>query len=115
MHDSVAHLAPLIGTWRGEGHGEVGYLRCPAPKVVEIVAALPTGQVECGHGSTEAGSELVIATTAAVLNTDTAKRVDQIVRRFTVAGDTLAYRMQMAAVGMGLTPHLTAALRRVAA
>lgn len=155
MHDSVAHLAPLIGTWRGDGRGEyptirsfdytdeweftatpgkpfvrfiertwdadglpkhteVGYLRCSAPGAVEIVAALPTGQAECGSGSVETGSRLVIATEAAVLNTDAAKRVDQIVRRFTVEADGLAYRMEMAAVGVGLTLHLTATLRRVA-
>ena len=153
VHESVAHLVPLLGTWRGEGHGdyptiesfdytdewefvappgkpfvrftqrtrdaaglpkhtEAGYLRCPSPGVVEIVAALPTGQAECGRGTVEAGAELVLATDAAVLNTDSAKRVDRIVRRFSVRWDSLAYSMEMAAVDVGLTLHLTATLYR---
>ena len=153
MHDTVAHLAALLGTWRGEGHGEyptidsfdyadeweftengkpfvrfvertwdaagepkhgeVGYLRCPTPGVVEIVAALPTGQAECGTGSVDVTEGLVIATDATVQNTESAKQVDRIVRRFEVDGDTLAYGMEMAAVGHELTLHLKASLRRV--
>ncbi|MDO5681633.1 MAG: FABP family protein [Propionibacteriaceae bacterium] len=102
-------------------HTEMGYLRCPSPGVVEIVAAIPSGQAECGSGSVATGDELVVATDAQVLNADTAKQVDRIVRRFTVtpgadgsaAGDTLTYGMEMSAVGEPLTLHLTATLRRV--
>ncbi|WP_432559527.1 FABP family protein [Granulicoccus sp. GXG6511] len=152
MHDAVAHLAPLLGTWRGEGHGtyptiesfdyvdewefsengkpflrfvertwiggeprhtEVGYIRCPAPGVVEIVAAIPTGQAECGTGSVDVSDGLVVATDATVGNTESAKQVDRIVRRFEVDGDTLTYGMEMAAVGEPLTLHLKATLQRV--
>lgn len=159
LPDQMLPLAPLLGTWRGSGHGEfptigsfdytdeweftatgkpflrftertwngqgqpmhteTGYLRCPGPGIVEIVAALPTGQAECGSGSVEEGSAesgdaLVLATDATVQNTESAKRVDRIVRRFELRGDELTYGMGMAAVGLELTPHLTATLSRVA-
>lgn len=152
MHESVAHLAPLLGTWRGQGQGEyptiesfsyadewefaengkpfirftqrtqnaagqpmhteVGYLRCPAPDLVEIIAALPTGQAECGTGSVRADDGLSLSTDGTVQNTASAKQVDRIVRRFTVRGDELDYEMDMAAVGVGLTLHLQSNLRR---
>lgn len=105
-------------TWKADGtpmHTETGYLRSPAPGVVEIVAALPTGQAEVGVGTaTDTDGVLVVATDAQVRNTPSAKRVDQIVRRFTVTGDALAYDLEMAAVGQGLTLHLTAQLERQA-
>ena len=54
-----------------------------------------------------------LATDAIVGNTDSAKRVDRIVRRFEVNGDELTYGMEMAAVDQPLTLHLRATLRRV--
>lgn len=152
MHEAVTELAPLLGTWRGSGHGsyptiesfdyvdeweftengkpfvrfvertwidgeprhgETGYLRCRAPGIIEIVAAIPTGQAECGLGSVDVTDGLVIATDATVLNTDSAKPVDRIVRRFAVTGDRLSYGMEMAAMDRELTLHLKAELRRV--
>lgn len=153
MHPAIAHLSPLLGTWRGEGHGEyptirsfrytdqwefvdvgkpfllfiektwntegspmhteTGYIRAPSPTTVEIIAALPTGQSEMGVGTCGASAEQVdLATEAEVLNTPTAKHVDQIVRRFTLASDILAYEMKMSAVGEGLTLHLRSRLTR---
>lgn len=152
MHDAVAPLSLLLGSWRGSGHGEyptirsfdyldaweftqankpfiqfseqtwngdghplhveTGYLRCVGPGVVEIVGALPTGQSECGRG-TVGLAPLRIETEATAQNTESAKHVDRIVRRFEVDGDDLHYRMEMAAVGQGLTLHLTAHLRRI--
>ena len=146
-------LAPLVGTWRGPGHGEyptirdfdyddeltfadlgkpflaftertwmngeprhteTGYWRMPAPGVVELVAALPTGQAEVGVGTaTLTDGVLAIETDAAVANTPTAKRVDRVVRRLTLEGDRLHYEVLMAAVGRELTLHLTARLVRV--
>lgn len=102
-------------TWNGEGqamHVETGYLRIISPGVVEIVAALPTGQSECGRG-TLSTAPLQISTDASVQNTQSAKQVDRIVRRFSVHGDQLSYRMDMEAVSQGLTLHLTSTLRRV--
>ena len=153
MHPSVAHLSHLVGTWRGEGHGqyptitsfeytdewqfidvgkpflhfiertwnaegapmhtETGYLRAPSPDTLEIVAALPTGQSELGTGTCTASDEaLLLATDAEARNTSTAKRVDRIVRRFEVRGNTLSYEMEMAAVGQGLTLHLQSLAHR---
>ena len=154
MHESIAPLAALLGTWRGTGHGEfptiqpfdftdewtfaehgkpfvhfvertwdadgaakhteTGYLRCPGAGRIEIVAAIPTGQAECGVGTIAAADRLTIALDATVQNTPTAKHVERIVRRFSVHGDELTYEMSMAAVGIGLTGHLRSTLRRVA-
>lgn len=105
-------------TWHPETgapmHTETGYLRIPAPGVIEIVAAIPTGQAELGTGSvTAAGGVLTIELAAEVRNTPSAKQVDRIARRFIVTGDTLDYAMTMAAVGVGDTPHLEARLARV--
>lgn len=153
LNPALAHLAPLVGTWRGPGHGEyptitsfdytdewqfinvgkpfllfvertwdadgqpkhteTGYLRAPSPEVVEIVAALPTGQSELGVGTCATADDgLAIATDAEVRCTPSAKRVDRIVRHLTLRGDELAYDMEMAAVGQGLTLHLRARLTR---
>ena len=155
MHPSIAHLSRLVGTWRGEGHGEyptiksfdytdewefidvgkpfllfvertwnadgapmhteTGYIRAPSPGTLEILVAIPTGQAEMGTGSCEVDADrLKLATDAEVLNTPTAKQVDRIVRRYEVRGDVLSYVMDMSAVGVGLTLHLTARLTRQA-
>ena len=154
-HPNIAVLAPLLGTWRGQGRGsyptigdfdyadewvfshtgkpfvafvqrtrsasgqpmhtESGYLRCLDDGSVEIVAALPTGQVESGTGAPSASADgVTLATDATVTNTPSAKTVDRIVRRFTVTGDDLAIEMAMAAVGQPLTDHLFSRLGRVA-
>ena len=154
LHPALDHLAGLIGTWRGQGHGEyptitsfdytdewqfmdigkpfllfvertwnaadapmhteTGYLRAPSPDVIEIVAAIPTGQAECGSGTCATGGGGVrIVTDAAVTCTPKAKRVDRIVRTFDLSGTSLAYQMDMAAVGQGITLHLTSHLTRV--
>lgn len=154
MHDAVAPLAALLGTWRGEGtgfyptiaafsfvdewefvergkpfvhftertwfadgeakHTEAGYLRCPAAGRIELIAAIPTGQAECGSGTLVATTDGVrLATDATVQNTPSAKQVDRIVRTFTVHGEALTYEMSMAAVGVGLTAHLRSTLHRL--
>ncbi len=153
LHPNIAPLAPLLGTWRGRGHGEyptitsfsyadewtfshtgkpfvafvqrtrseagqpmhteAGYLRCPGDGTVEIVAALPMGQVELGTGSADAtDGVLTVATDAGVTATPSAKSVDRIVRTFRVEGDTLDIDLGMAAVGHPVTHHLTSRLTR---
>lgn len=94
-------------------HTESGYLRSPGPGLLEIVAALPTGQSESGTGfyRTDAG-ELVLQTDATVLNTPSAKPVRRIVRRFRLEGDRLSLETAMDAVDQGLTRHLLATLER---
>jgi hypothetical protein len=94
-------------------HTETGYVRVPAPGVVELVAAIPTGQSELGVGTlTAADGVLEVATAAQVRNTPAAKQVDGIRRRFRVTGDRLDYTLSMAAVGHADTPHLEATLTR---
>lgn len=112
-------LAFVQRTWHPDTHQpmhtEAGYLRVPTEGVLEIVAALPTGQTELGTGTLQtADGVLTLSTDAAVACTPSAKRVDRIARVFTVDGDQLLYRMSMAAVGIEGTPHLESVLARIA-
>lgn len=96
-------------------HTETGYLRFPAPDTVELVAAIPTGQSELAEGTVgERDGALVIAMAGDVRNTSSAKRVDRMERTFVLDGHDLAYEMNMAAVGQGMTLHLRSQLTRVA-
>jgi hypothetical protein len=65
-------------------HTESGYLRfVDDDGGLEIVAALPTGQVELGTGlACTDGEDLVVTTDAEAHNSATAKQVSRIVRRF---------------------------------
>jgi len=91
-------------------HAEAGYLRQPAPGVIEFVLTHPTGIVEVDEGTFD-GSALTLRSSA-VVGLATAKRVDAIERTFTVSGDVLRYDVGMAAVGLPMTHHLSAELRR---
>ena len=76
----------------------------------------PTGLVEIDRAVVSRDEGLTIDVTAdAVHRTPSAKPVTEIVRRIVVDGDTLRYDLSMAAVGLGLTHHLRAELRRSAA
>jgi hypothetical protein len=156
LHEDVTGLAFLLGTWRGEGHGEYptiepfdyveevtfghvgkpflayqqrtrhavtdlplhaesGYLR-PAGRdddgalQVELVLAHPSGILELALGSVH-DTEIALAS-ASVRGTPTAKEVTGVERDINVDGDTLTYAVRMAAVGVPMTHHLAATLRR---
>lgn len=116
-HSGKPFVAFVQRTWSPTGqpmHTESGYLRCPdADGTIEIIAALPTGQVEIGGGRAEVGDGVLEVTTdAQVSNTPTAKTVERITRTFTVEGDSLVIDLAMAAVGQELGHHLASRLTR---
>jgi len=94
-------------------HAEVGYLRSPAPGRVELVLAHPTGVVEVQEGTFD-GVTLQLASTT-MAQTSSAKAVTALTREVTLDGDDLRYRVAMAAVGLPLTHHLQAHLKRTSA
>lgn len=124
-------------TWSPAGdpmHTEVGFLRGPSVDSVEFIIAQPTGQTELLEGvysETAAGFRLELH--GRIMNSATAKQVDATRRifEFTRAGtdsadtdspgpsdpgnssDVLTYDFAMAAVGVEMTHHLSATLRRV--
>lgn len=91
-------------------HAETGYFRAPGPGRIELVLAHPTGVVEVAEGTIEAGRIELRTTTVA--GTASAKRVDALERDLVLDGDELRYDLRMAAVGVPLTHHLSATLRR---
>jgi len=154
LHPLCEPLRPLLGTWRGTGHGEYptinafdyteeitfshvgkpfvsyvqrtalvatglpahaesGYLRAVGDDAYEFVVSSPTGLVEIHRAVVNAGSVLSIeATSDAVHRTPSAKPVAELVRRLVIEDDALRYDVSMAAMGLPLTHHLRAELRR---
>jgi hypothetical protein len=147
-------LRPLLGTWRGRGHGEYptiaefdydeeitfshvgkpfvayvqrttlaatglpahaesGYLRAIGDDAYEFVITMPGGIVEIDGAALTHGPALSIEVTSLEVHcTPSAKPVTEIVRRITIDGDVLRYDLSMAAMGLPLTHHLRAELRR---
>lgn len=90
-------------------HAESGFLRS-TPAGVELVVAHGFGVVEVATGDWSDG-ELVLRTTG-LLGTPTAKEVTAVERRYHLDGAVLRYAIAMAAVGVPMTHHLRAELRR---
>ena len=98
-------------------HAETGYWRLIGGTEVEVVLSHPTGIQELLLGSlttVDGGEGLVLdLRSQSMVGTPSAKEVTEVARRFEVAGDELRYDVAMAAVGLPLTHHLSASLRRV--
>ncbi len=97
----------------GEGeplHSEAGYIRPAGPGKAELVIAQPTGIVEVHAG--EVGDNRVEFRTSLVGLSGTAVEVSQARRELDVEGDTIRYRLWMAAVGRPMQVHLEAELIR---
>lgn len=92
-------------------HAEVGYFRAPGSGAVELVIAQPTGMAEI-HTGTVSGGDIELSALD-VARTPSAKSVTAVKRMISVDGDTMQYRLDMAAVGQPIQFHLAATLRRV--
>ena len=90
-------------------HAESGFLRATT-QGVELVVAHGFGIVEAAIGSFDGG--VLALRSSGLLGTPSAKQVDAVERRYELDGETLRYAIAMAAVGMPLTHHLSAELRR---
>lgn len=95
-------------------HAETGYLRVPAPNRIELVIAHPTGVTEIDEGTVSADGDVlsIEVDSTSVGLTASAKSVTALSRSFRIEGDRLTYSVRMAAVGVPLTHHLAATLRR---
>jgi hypothetical protein len=114
---------PFIGyrqqTWRSDGrpsHSEAGYWRCPGEGRVELVLGHANGIVEVSEGQfvSEGDCEgaAITMTSSVMARTSTAKDVSAITRRIAVEAGVLDQTLEMAAVGIPMTFHLRARLRR---
>lgn len=160
LHPDLGHVAHLLGTWSGRGHGEYptipsfdytetitfthvgkpflaytqrtrrvepdgslgpplhaesGYWRFPAPGRVEAVLSHPTGVNEVEEGTIERSSDgatVIELTSTSVALTTSAKSVTALGRTFEIVGDSITYRLSMAAVGLPRQHHLAARLTR---
>lgn len=90
-------------------HAESGFLRATAAGP-ELVIAHSFGIVETASGTLRDG--VLELRSTGLMGTASAKQVDLVTRRYDLAGDTLRYSIAMAAVGLELTHHLRAELRR---
>ena len=95
-------------------HAETGYLRVPSPGRIELVVAHPTGVTEIDEGTLSVDDDgLTIEVDSTTIGlTGSAKSITALSRSFRLAGDELTYSVRMAAVGVPLTHHLAATLRR---
>lgn len=95
-------------------HAETGYIRLPAPDRIELVVVHPTGVTEIDEGTlfVDRGGLAIEVDSTSIGLSGSAKSVTALSRSFRLAGDELTYTVRMAAVGVPLTHHLAATLRR---
>lgn len=96
-------------------HVETGYVRLAATGLVELVVAQPTGIVEVDEGTLDTaddGTLRIRLRSRLVGLSSSAKQVTEVERTFSLDGDVLRTTLAMAAVGIPLTHHLAAELRR---
>ena len=111
-YDSRAFLLDDDGNRTKPSAREKGWWRPgPNPRDVELLLAHPTGIVEVYVG--EVVFHKIELRTDVVARTETAKEVAALHRLYGLVEDDLAYAVDMAAVGQGLQPHLSARLKRV--
>ncbi len=91
-------------------HAEAGYIRPVGLDRAELVVAQPSGIVEVQDGIID--GQTISFRSVSVTTTATAKDVAEVCRTLTVDGDTLTYKVDMAAVGLELQHHLAATLQR---
>ena len=91
-------------------HAESGFLRATT-QGLELVVAHSFGIVEAAAGSFDGG--VLALRSSGLLGTASAKQLDEVERRYELDDETLRYTIAMAAVGVPLTHHLRAELRRV--
>ncbi|MDH5291567.1 MAG: FABP family protein, partial [Acidimicrobiia bacterium] len=87
---------------------------------LEVVLSHPSGLLELQlgtiNGSPAGGGAVIELRSSAVVGTPTAKSVTEVHRRFELSADgqVISYDVSMAAMGLPLTHHLHAELRRQA-
>lgn len=92
-------------------HSESGYIRPGGTEGAELVIAQPTGIVEV-HTGDLCGSRVRFRSRDVRLS-PTAVEVSRVERCISVDGDTMLYRLWMAAVGQPFQVHLEAELTRI--
>ena len=90
-------------------HAESGFLRSVA-QGLELVVAHGFGVLEAAVGTFD--GDVLALRSSGLLGAPSAKQVDEVERRYELDGETLRYTIAMAAVGVPLTHHLRAELRR---
>ena len=113
IYSSRTWLLDEEGNPARPSHLETGYWRPQPDGGVEVLLVHPTGIAEIYLGQVT-GTRVEMSTDV-VIRTATAKEVTAGHRLYGLVGDDLAYAYDMAAVGQGLQPHLSARLKRALA
>jgi hypothetical protein len=115
-HVGKPFLAYAQRTWALDDgrplHAEMGYWRPQPDGSIEVLLSHPTGVNELATGALH-GTRIELSAQP-LTRSPTAKEVTRVERTFDVdpAAGELRYTLRMAAVGVQLTHHLSAVLRR---